>query len=147
MLFPIFFLDTASGTLGREQVKLIEEGVLDGKQWAADIGQSGSLFRHTFVFSHTNIFRPSSLQFASTFPREETFFLLDQFKEWNASIVFCGHVHKWDEQKVGDTHYLTLDSMGERNNPNPGDYLVRVRVKKDGSISWERVHMDYTASK
>ena len=23
-------------------------------------------------------------------------------------------------------------------------YLVRVHVKKDGSLSWERVHMNYT---
>ena len=49
-----------------------------------------------------------------------------------------------DEQRVGITDYLTLDSMSERNNPEPGDYLVRVHVKKDGSLSWERVHMNYT---
>ena len=133
------FLDTANGTLGQEQVKLINEGVLDGKQYE----ELGYRFRNTFVFSHTNIFRPSSLQFASTFPREETFFLLNQFKKWNANIVFMGHVHKWDEQTVGGVHYLTLDSMCEANNPEPGDYLVRVHVKKDGTITWERVHMDY----
>ena len=71
-------------------------------------------------------------------------FLLNQFKEWDANIVFCGHVHKWDYQEVGGVHYLTLDSMCEENNPNPGDYLVRVHVKADGSISWERVRMNYT---
>lgn len=134
------FLDTANGTLGKEQVDLIEEGVLDGKKYE----ENGYLFRNTFVFSHTNIFRPSSLQFASTFPREETFFLLEQFKKWDADIVFCGHVHAWDEQKNGITTYLTLDSMCEENNPEPGDYLVRVHVKKDGTISWERVRMNYT---
>ena len=48
------------------------------------------------------------------------FFLLEQFKKWDASIVFCGHVHKWDVQRVGITDYLTLDSMSERNNPEPG---------------------------
>ena len=31
-----------------------------------------------------------------------------------------------NEQRVGITDYLTLDSMSERNNPEPGDYLVRV---------------------
>ena len=77
------FLDTASGTLGKKQVDLIEQGVLDGD----------NRYRYTFVFSHTNIFRPSSFQFSSTFAREETYFLLDQFNKWNASIVFCGHVH------------------------------------------------------
>ena len=134
------FLDTANGTMGEEQVKLIEQGVLDGKNYE----ENGYQFRNTFVFSHTNIFRPSSLQFSSTFPREETFFLLNQFNKWEADIVFMGHVHKWDEQVVGGVQYLTLDSMCEANNPEPGDYLVRVHVKKDGTISWERVHMEYT---
>jgi hypothetical protein len=134
------FLDTASGTLGEEQVKLLEEGILDGQRYE----ETGYMIRHTFVFSHTNIFRPSSLQFSSTFPREETFFLLNQFRKWNASIVFCGHVHKWDEQEEGGVHYLTLDSMSEANNPEPGNYLVRVHVKADGTLSWEHVRMNYT---
>ena len=108
------FLDTASGTLGKTQIDLIEKGVLDG-----DVH-----YRHTFVFSHTNIFRPSALQFASTFAREETFFLLKQFEEWGADIVFCGHVHKWDEREYNKVTYLTLDSMSERNSPEPGEYLV-----------------------
>ena len=137
------FLDTASGTLGEEQVKLLEEGILDGQRYE----ENGYMFRHTFVFSHTNIFRPSSLQFSSTFPREETFFLLNQFKKWNASIVFCGHVHKWDEQEEGGVHYLTLDSMSEANNPEPGNYLIRVHVKADGTLSWEHVRMNYTPKK
>ena len=97
------------------------------------------------MFSHTNIFRPSSLQFASTFAREETFFLLDQFEEWNATIVFCGHVHDWDARDYNHVTYLTLDSMSERNSPEPGDYLVRVNVPKNGELSWERVHMSYVA--
>lgn len=145
MLFDHFiFLDSASGTLGREQVELIEEGVLDGKEIAKFFGQEGSIFRNTFVFSHTNIFRPRTVEFASTFPREEMFFLLDKFADWNANIVFLGHVHKWDQQTVNGIEYLTLDSMCEANNPNPGDYLVRVHVKKDGTVKWEHVHMNYT---
>ena len=133
------FLDSASGTLGQKQVELIEEGVLDGH----DYEKNGYLVRHTFVFGHTNIFRPSSLEFASTFPREESFFLLNKFHEWDASMVFFGHVHKWDYQRDGVTEYITLDSMCEANNPNPGDYLLRVHVKKDGSVTWEKVHMNY----
>ena len=133
------FLDTANGTLGKEQVDLIEEGLVDDK-YAEE--NDGIVTRNTFVFSHTNIFRPSSLQFASTFAREETYFLLNKFVEWDADIVFCGHVHKWDEQEVGGVHYLTLDSMSENNNPEPGDYLVRVHVKRNGDITWEKVRMN-----
>ena len=134
------FLDTASGTLGSTQVDLIEAGALD----ANNLGME---YRHTFVYGHTNIFRPSSWEFASTFAREETFFLLKQFEKWKADIVFCGHVHKWDERVFDDVTYLTLDSMSERNSPKPGDYLVRVHVKKDGTIEWEKVRMNYVAKK
>ena len=137
------FLDSASGTLGKEQVDLIEQGYVDDKYEE----EFGIHTRHTFVFSHTNIFRPRSVEFASTFPREEMFFLLDKFAEWNASMVFLGHVHKWDYQKVNGVEYLTLDSMSSDNNPDPGDYLIRVHVKKDGTIKWEPVHMSYTAKK
>ena len=129
------FLDSASGTLGKHQIDLIEQGILD-------VGENVKV-RHTFVFTHTNLFRPSSVQFASTFPREEQYFLLNQFKEWNATIVFCGHVHKWDDREVGGVRYLTLESMSERNSPEPGEYLVRVNVKKNGEIGVEKVMMNY----
>jgi len=129
------FLDSASGTLGKHQIELIEQGILD-------VGENVKV-RHTFVFTHTNIFRPSSVQFASTFPREEQYFLLNQFKEWNATMVFCGHVHKWDDREVGGVRYLTLESMSERNSPEPGEYLVRVNVKKNGEIGVEKVMMNY----
>ena len=137
----LIFLDSASGTLGREQVKLIEEGILDGKEFEKEYDIK---IRNTFVFSHTNIFRPRSIEFASKFPREEMFFLLDRFAKWNANIVFLGHVHKWDQQNVNGVEYLTLDSMCEANNPEPGDYLVRVHVKRNGTVTWEKVHMNYT---
>ena len=144
VLDHLIFLDSASGTLGREQVELIEQGVLEGKEWEKEYGVK---IRNTFIFSHTNIFRPRSVEFASTFPREEMFFLLDKFSEWNATIVFLGHVHKWDQQTVNGIEYLTLDSMCEANNPEPGDYLVRVNVNEDGTVSWERVRMNYTPKK
>ena len=131
------FLDTANGTLGARQIELLKENVLNT--------QASKNIRHTFVFSHTNLFRPSVMQFSSTFPREELYFLLNKFSEWHATIVFCGHVHKWDDREVGGVRYLTLESMSERNSPNPGDYLVRITCKKDGSVDMERVHMSYVA--
>ena len=139
VLDRLIFLDSASGTLGREQVDLIEQGTLDAKEIEKEYGVKT---RNTFVFSHTNIFRPRSVEFASTFPREEMFFLLDKFAKWNANIVFLGHVHKWDEQVVNGIEYLTLDSMCEENNPEPGDYLVRVKCEVDGTVTWSPVHMN-----
>ena len=132
------FLDSANGTLGRLQIDLIEEDVFDG------IVDGENVFRHTFVFTHTNIFHPQFNEFASTFTREETFFLLEQFDKWDVDCVFCGHVHTWDDRTYNGVTYLTLNTMCEANNPNPGDYLVRMHVKSDGSLEWEQVHMDYT---
>lgn len=131
------FLDSANGTLGQKQINLIEDGMLN----------SDKNIRHTFVFTHTNLFRPSSVQFSSTFPREELYFLLNKLSQWNTTIMFCGHVHKWDDRTMGGVRYLTLESMSERNSPEPGDYLVRVTCRKDGSVDVERVHMNYVAKK
>jgi hypothetical protein len=139
----LIFIDSASGTLGEEQIDEIESHFFEVDDSYKDIIK----LRHTFVFGHTNIFRPSASEFASTFTREETYYLLDKFDHWNASIVFSGHVHDWDEREVGGITYLTLDTMCEENRPEPGDYLVRVHVKRDGTISWKKVHMSYTPSK
>ena len=136
----LIFLDSASGTLGQTQIDLINQGVLDGEY----VYEQG--YRYTFVFSHTNIFRPQFFEFASTFTREETYFLLDQFEKWNVTGVFCGHVHTWDERNFNGVHYLTLDSMCEKNNPDPGDYLIRVNVGNE-HLNWEPVRMNYTPKK
>ena len=133
----LIFLDSASGTLGKTQIDLINLGMLDGKY-----AEGTSPYRNTFVFSHTNIFRPQFFEFASTFTREETFFLLDQFEKWNVTCAFCGHVHTWDERNYNGVHYLTLDTMCEKNNPEPGDYLVRVQCDSDGVVKWSPVHME-----
>ena len=135
----LIFLDSASGTLGKTQIDLINQGILDGKY---DDGTT--MYRNTFVFTHTNIFRPQFFEFASTFTREENMFLLDQFNKWNVTCVFCGHVHTWDERNFNGVHYLTLDTMCEKNNPGEGDYLVRVDARSDGRITWSPVHMSYT---
>lgn len=37
---------------------------------------------------------------------------------------------------------LKQESMCEANNPDPGDYLVRVKCKADGGVTWEHVHMN-----
>lgn len=127
------FLDTANGTLGKKQIDLLN----------SDVFKVDKKIRNTFVFSHTNLFRPSYMQFSSTFPREELYYLLHKFTEWNTTIVFCGHVHKWDDRELGGVRYLTLESMSERNSPDAGDYLVRITCKKDGTVDMQRVHMNY----
>ena len=133
------FLDTASGTLGENQIKLLKANVF--------ATNATKKVRHTFVFSHTNLFRPRTTQFSSTFPREELYFLLNKFSEWKTDIVFCGHVHAWDDRTFGNVRYITSEAMSERNNPNPGEYLTRVTCKPNGELNVERVMMHYTPNK
>jgi len=139
------FLDTASGTLGEKQIEAINKGMLDFQETDAESDVRPNA-RNTFLFSHTNLFRPNTVQFASTFPREEMYYIFDCLERWNVSGMFCGHVHAWDDRYIGDVRYITLDSMSERNSPEPGDYLVRVKVHKDGSWDIEKVHMSYSTN-
>ncbi len=125
------FLDSANGTLGNFQIEEIENGVFSRDK--KDI-------RNTFVFTHTNIFRPSYTEFASTYCREELYYLLDKLADWNTTIMFCGHVHAWDDRMFGGVRHITMPSMNFVDHPNGGDnLLVRVTVKKNGDAIVEPV--------
>jgi predicted phosphodiesterase len=130
------FLDSANGTLGSYQVDLLDSNMLMNPD---------QKIRHRFVFTHTNFFRPVTNEFSSTYAREELYYMLNKFSEWNCDIVFAGHVHKFDDREFGNVRYITLDSMSERNSPEPGDYLERVTCHTDGTLTVERVHMNYVA--
>ena len=133
------FLDSANGSLGSFQTDIINSELM--------LGDKDVKTRNLFVFTHTNFFRPQILEIASTFCREEQYFLLEKFSQWKTDIVFAGHVHMWDERVFGGVQHYTLESMSERNSPKPGDYLLRVHVKGDGKYEVEKVHMDYVAPK
>ena len=125
------FIDSANGTLGEFQIDEIENGVFqrDKKE-----------IRNTFVFTHTNIFRPSYNEFASTYCREELYYLLDKLADWKTTIMFCGHVHAWDDRMFGGVRHITMPSMNFVDHPNGGDdLLVRITVKKDGTYQMDRV--------
>ena len=117
------FIDSANGTLGSYQIEQIEANALqnDGKD-----------IRNTFTFTHTNIFRPSLNEFASTYCREELYYILDKLADWNTTIAFWGHVHAWDDREFGGVRHITMPSMNFVDHPNGGDdLLVRVTVYKD----------------
>jgi hypothetical protein len=117
------FLDSANGTLGKYQIEKIEENALQ---------HDNKKIRHTFTFTHTNIFRPSLNEFASTYCREELYYILDKLADWKTTIAFWGHVHAWDDRNFGDVRHITMPSMNFVDHPNGGDDLiVRVTVYKD----------------
>ena len=125
------FLDSANGTLGNFQIEAIDNKTLidDDKP-----------IRNTFTFTHTNIFRPSLNEFASTYCREELYYLLNKLTEWNTTIAFWGHVHAWDDRMFDGVRHITMPSMNFVDHPNGGDdLLVRVTVKKNGDAIVEPV--------
>ena len=61
-------------------------------------------------------------------------------------VCAFGQSYSFD-RKFNGVHYLTLDSMCEANNPNPGNYLIRLNIDKDGGIDYEKVRMNYTPPK
>lgn len=125
------FLDSANGTLGKFQIDEIENGVFQRDQ---------KEIRNTFTFTHTNIFRPSLNEFASTYCREELYYILDKLADWNTTIAFWGHVHAWDDRMFGGVRHITMPSMNFVDHPNGGDdLLVRITVKRDGTYEMERV--------
>ena len=125
------FLDSANGTLGNFQIEQLDDGVFqrDKKE-----------IRNTFIFTHTNIFRPSYNEFASTYCREELYYILDKLADWKTTIAFWGHVHAWDERDFGGVHHITMPSMNFVDHPNGGDdLLVRITVTGDHEYKMERV--------
>jgi len=118
------FLDSANGTLGDFQIDAIENKALQNDD---------KPIRNTFTFTHTNIFRPSMNEFASTYCREELYYLLNKLSEWGTTIAFWGHVHAWDDRMFNGVRHITMPSMNFVDHPNGGDnLLVRITVKSDG---------------
>lgn len=124
------FLDTANGTLGKRQLDEILPLFLSIRQY----------YRHCFVFTHNNFFRPRSNAFSANFPREELYHLLNQFSENNITTVFSGHIHKSDDRYYGGVHYITLDALSEDNNPDKGQ-IIKVTCKADGNITYENIYV------
>jgi len=125
------FLDSANGTLGNFQIEQLESGIFQ---------RDKKKIRNTFVFTHTNIFRPSLNEFASTYCREELYYILDKLADWETTIAFWGHVHAWDERDFGGVHHITMPSMNFVDHPNGGDDLiVRITVTGDHQFKMERV--------
>ena len=125
------FIDSANGTLGNFQIDAIENSALL---------QDDKPIRNTFTFTHTNIFRPSLNEFASTYCREELYYLLNKLSQWNTTIAFWGHVHAWDDRMFDGVRHITMPSMNFVDHPDGGDDLiVRVTVKKNGDAIVEPV--------
>ena len=124
----LIFLDSANGTFGDYQLDIIDLSLFwDLDEETMDVISKQDTYRHKFVFTHTNFFRPRKNAFSSTLPREELYHMFRLFHDWHVDIVFCGHIHAWDDREYAGVRYITLDAMSADNNPEYGE-LVRCYV-------------------
>ncbi|MEG0010592.1 MAG: metallophosphoesterase [Muribaculaceae bacterium] len=124
------FFDTANGTFGKRQLEEVLPAFMAIRQY----------FRHCFVFTHGNFFRPRSNAYSANFPREELYFLLNEFSKNNITTVFCGHIHKPDDRVYGGVRYITLDALSERNNPSKGQ-ILKITCKGDGTVVYDNIYV------
>lgn len=119
-------LDSANGTLGRDQFGWLESLLSSNERASA---------RHCFVFTHTNFFNPAGYAEAiSTYPVEEQMKLLNIFSKRGVTAVFTGHSHVRDETTVRGVRYITVGSWCE--GKRGGEYC-RVECAADGRWSYD----------
>lgn len=114
-------LDSANGTLGKEQFGWLESLLADER------GAS----RHCFIFTHANFFSPADyVDVISTYPVEEMMKLLDMFSRYKVTAVFTGHSHERDITTLKGTKYITVGSWCDYN-----EYCT-VECGADGSVNY-----------
>lgn len=100
-------LDSGSGTLGTKQLawlrKLLKE-------------RSRLGYRHIIVLTHTNFYKQDASQgICSNFAMEETYELCGLMQQFGVSMVWNGHDHCREVTHYGNTTYITVDSMKDRD--------------------------------
>lgn len=93
-------LDSGSGTLGPDQLDWLKN-ILKNERPA---------YRHCVLFSHVNLFR--NRHTSSTNPLvEELRVLMDLCIEYQVDMVVTGHDHVRNEERLGNTVYITMDAL------------------------------------
>jgi hypothetical protein len=93
-------LDTASGTLGNEQIA-----------WLRKVLQSmRSNYRQCIVFTHNNLFLERHIESAAL-SVDELDLLLDLFAANKVNMVITGHDHNKAAKQLGITLYITIDAL------------------------------------
>ncbi|MDD2286179.1 MAG: metallophosphoesterase [Paludibacter sp.] len=110
-------LDSGSGTLGKSQLTWLKE-LLE---------KDRNLYNQCVIFTHVNFFRDRHT--LSTNPLvNELLVLLDLFEKYQVNLVIMGHDHIRAENQLGNTTYLTLDTL--EDGTSNASYLV---LKKENS--------------
>ena len=121
-------LDTASGTLGRNQTKWLKS-FLDCER---------NHYRHCVILTHTNFFYTDNSQLSSgNMPLEECFSLIDLFGRYDVSLVLQGHDHHREDIVYDNVRFSVTGTM--QDGSKAPEFLI-VTAKEDGlSLEWNLI--------
>lgn len=121
-------LDTASGTLGGDQMRWLEELLATRRD----------NYRHCVVLTHVNLFNTDGSQRSSgNMTMEETHHLLDLFSRHRVTICFQGHDHHREDLAFGGVRYTIIGTI---KDPAPAPEYLIVRLSDLGvEYSWQEM--------
>ncbi len=95
----LIFLDTGSGTVGRDQLA-----------WLQKTLTTRNNYRHCIVVTHNNFFRARHTT-STNLQLDELHLLLDWFYDFKVDMVIMGHDHRHSIEQFGPTTYITMDAL------------------------------------
>jgi 3',5'-cyclic AMP phosphodiesterase CpdA len=113
----LLILDSANANFGSEQLDWLED-------------QLQSVKKHSFVFTHANLFTESITDFEMLTDTRERARMLSMLRG-RCDVVFAGHVHRRIVRNAGGVWYITQEDFRDH-----AAYCL-VRVDAAGTISWE----------
>ena len=114
-------LDSASGTLGNEQMKWLRN-LLEKER---------GKYRHCIVLTHTNILYTDNSQISSgNMPMEETIAILELFGKHNVMLCLQGHDHYREDVIFKGVRYTIVGSI--RHEFEKQEYLC-IRISAEGA--------------
>lgn len=87
-------LDSANGTLGREQRIWLENTLINKTE------------KYCVVFTHFEMFSASAANIQQYTDIEEIYYLMHLFEQNNVNYVFMGHSHRYDSREVNGVRYV-----------------------------------------
>lgn len=121
-------LDSASGTLGKKQIKWLKDFLTTERR----------NYRHCIVLTHTNLFyTDNSQQGSGNLALEETTFLTELFSQHNVTLCLQGHDHHREDLLFGGVRYTVIGAI--RDDIQEPEYLI-IHISNSGvEYQWEYI--------
>lgn len=121
-------LDSASGTLGKKQMKWLKD-FLDAER---------GNYRHCIVLTHTNLFYTDNSQRGSgNMALEETAILTELFSRHRVALCLQGHDHHREDLMFGEVRYTIVGTICDK--AQSPEYLI-IRMSDSGAeYQWEYI--------